>query len=61
MGFIASLFSGPKTPKAPKPPSTDSSAVQQAAEDARRRMAMARGRSSTIVGGRQTLGSVGSA
>lgn len=56
MGFIASLFKGPEKPKPIKPPSTDSRAVQEAAADARRRAALAKGRSSTNVVG---LGNIG--
>lgn len=59
MGFISNLFSGPKKQKTPPPvvPATDQTAVQDAAAEARKRAAMAKGRSSTDIAGR--LGNVG--
>jgi len=59
MSFIADLFSGPKKQKTPAPvvPATDQTAVQDAAAEARRRAAMAKGRSATDIAGR--LGNVG--
>jgi hypothetical protein len=58
MSFIADLFSGPSKPKTVKPPATDTKGVQDAAAEARRRAAAAKGRASTdIVGSR--LGNVG--
>lgn len=57
MGFIASLFSGPKKEKTVAPPAQDKTAVQEAAADARRRAAYAKGRDSTSVASR--LGDVG--
>jgi hypothetical protein len=60
MGF---LFSPPKPPKPPPVPTATSPDVQQAAADAQRRAALARGRASTIltaqVPGKVPLGVVG--
>jgi len=60
MGF---LFSPPKPPKPPPVPTVTSPDVQQAAADAQRRAALARGRASTIltaqVPGKVPLGVVG--
>ena len=59
MAFIKSLFSSPKTPKMPKPPTAVAQQVQGADEDARRRALLSRGRGSTIVAGGNNLGNVG--
>lgn len=58
MAFIKDLFTGPDKPKTIKQPATDTRAVQDAAADARRRAAMAKGRQSTDIVGRG-LGTVG--
>lgn len=54
---MSDLFSSPKKPKPIEPPKTSDAAVQDAAAQARRRAALARGRSSTNLVG---LGNVGS-
>jgi hypothetical protein len=58
MGFIADLFSGPKKPKPITPPATDQKAAQDAAAEARRRAANAKGRKDTDIVSRG-LGTVG--
>lgn len=55
--MLKTMFAGAdKPPKLPKPPRTDSAAVQAEQDAARRRSALASGRSSTILTG---LGNVG--
>jgi hypothetical protein len=53
---MSALFSSPKKPAPVAPPSTSQPEVQQRAAEARRRAALARGRSSTNLVG---LGNVG--
>ena len=48
MGFV---FKRPSTPRPPATPTIADPSVQQAADDERKRLAMARGRQSTILGG----------
>ena len=57
---MGGLFSSPPSP--PKPPKVTDPAVQQAEEDAKKRAALARGRSATILttSGGSGLGVVGS-
>lgn len=53
---MGQIFSNPKKPKPIAPPTTSSTEVQERAAEARRRAALARGRSSTNLVG---LGNVG--
>lgn len=59
MSFFADIFKGPTKPKtpAPVPAGTDTQAVQQAAADARKRAAYAKGSGSDKIASR--LGNVG--
>jgi len=59
--MLKDMFVGADKPKIPKqkpPPSTSSTQIQAAENDARRRAMLAQGRSSTVIGG-SNLGNVG--
>jgi|GEM_PF-5682444 len=58
MAFIKGLFTSPKAPSMPKPPTQASGQIQGAEDSARRAALLSRGRGSTIVAG-NNLGNVG--